>query len=367
MFELRLDRLREYLSSVYGADVEVRYVGELGKRRVKRAKPRMKLKEFGYGVPYEIEFIVEGELKSVILETMRPGGFGHEHFSDRAGILLWQHSAFNRLPRHARSVDVGAFTEDGRLKSLGDCEEFFIVMDMVRGRPYFRDLDTIRERRRLTRLDRQRCLALSDYLIEIHGVKSDEAGLYVRRVRDLVGHGECIMGLCDSYPSALEYISREDLCEIEKRCVDWRWKLKKKAHRLAQVHGDYHPWNVLFRKGTDFSVLDRSRGKWGEAADDVSAMSINYLFYSLRTYGELKGPFKELFSLFWENYLDKTGDEEILEVVQPFFAWRGLVIASPVWYPNLPLDVRVKLFSFTKNVLEIERFDFGEIDSYIKG
>ncbi|MFQ5758830.1 MAG: phosphotransferase family protein, partial [Candidatus Bathyarchaeia archaeon] len=292
MSELRLDTLSEYLSAVYRADVEVRYVGELGKRRVKPTKPRMKLKEFGYGVPYEIEFIVEGKLKHVILETMRPGGFGHEHFSDRAGILLWQHSAFNSLPRHARSVDVGAFTEDGSLKSLGDCEEFFIISDRVKGQPYFRDLDGIRERKRLTKLDRQRCLALSDYLAEIHSVKSDEAGLYVRRVRDLVGHGECIMGLCDSYPFGLEYISEEDLCEIEKRCVDWRWKLKKKAYRLAQVHGDYHPWNILFRRGTDFSVLDRSRGEWGEAADDLSAMSINYLFYSLRTYGELKGPFE---------------------------------------------------------------------------
>ena len=365
MFELRLNKLREYLSSVYGADVEVRYVGELGKRGMKRAKPRMKLKEFGYGVPYEVEFVIKGELKSVILETMRPGAFGHEHFSDRAGILLWQHSAFNKLPRHARSVDIGAFTDDGSLKSLGDCEEFFIVTDRVMGRPYFRDLDRIKERKRLTKLDIRRCLALSDYLVEIHSVKSEEAGSYVRRIRELVGHGECIMGLCDSYPSGLEYVSEEDLCEIEKRCVDWRWKLKRKAHRLAQVHGDYHPWNVLFRKGTDFSVLDRSRGAWGEAADDVSAMSINYLFYSLRTYGELEGPFEELFSLLWENYLSKTGDEEILEVVQPFFAWRGLVIASPVWYPNLALDVRFRLFSFIKRVLETERFDLGEIDSYI--
>lgn len=366
MFELRLDKLREYLSSVYGADVEVRYVGELGKRRVKPAKPRMKLKGFGYGVPYEIEFIVEKKLKRAILETMRPEGFGHDHFSDRAGILLWQHSAFNNLPRHARSLDVGAFTEDGGLKSLGDCEEFFIITDRVWGRPYFRDLDTIRERRGLTRLDRHRCLALSDYLVEIHGVKSDKAGLYVRRVRDLVGHGECIMGLCDSYPSGLEYISEEELCEIEKRCVDWRWKLKRKTHRLAQVHGDYHPWNLLFRRATDFSVLDRSRGEWGEAADDVTAMTINYIFYSLRTFGRLEGPFEELFDLFWKNYLGKTGDEEILEVVQPFYAWRGLVIASPIWYPNLPLEVRKKLFNFVKGVLEVEKFVFEDVNLYTK-
>jgi hypothetical protein len=172
------------------------------------------------------------------------------------------------------------------------------------------------------------------------------------------------MGLTDSYPDGLEYVDEDDLCEIEKRCVDWRWKLKRKTHRLAQVHGDYHPWNVLFRTGTDFSVIDRSRGEWGESADDVAAMTINYLFYSLQSCGRLAGPFKSLFDRFWRNYLDKMGDEEILEVVQPFYAWRGLVIASPIWYPNLPLEVRNMLFNFIRNVLETERFNLRDINSY---
>ena len=145
MPELRLDKLGEYLHGVYGVNVEIRYVDELGKRKVgAKGKPRKKLKGFGYGIPYRVEFAVNGELKHVILETVRPGGFGHDHFSDRAQALLWQHSAFNKLPKHARSVDVGAFTTEGSMISLGDCNEFFIVMDMMRGWPYFRDLDRIK-------------------------------------------------------------------------------------------------------------------------------------------------------------------------------------------------------------------------------
>jgi len=363
MLAFQLDKLRGYLSSIYKADVKIEYLSELGGKK----KPRKRLKGFGYGVPYVIDFVVGGERKRVILETMRPEGFGHDYFSDRAQVLLWQHSAYNKLPRHVRSVDVGALTADGNLKSVGDCTEFFIVTEMVEGRPYFRDLDRIKEQRRLIQLDRDRCRALSDYIVQVHAMRKEAPWLYTRRVRDLLGHGECIMGLVDSYPPGLEYISDKEFCDIEKRCVEWRWKLKRRAHRCSQVHGDYHPWNVLFRRGIDFTILDRSRGEWGEPADDTSCMTINYLFYSLQTFGELRGPFETLFNLFWNNYLHKTSDEEMLTVIQPYYAWRGLVIASPIWYPNLAIDVRVKLFHFIKNVLETEKFDLKDVNSYCKG
>jgi hypothetical protein len=121
----------------------------------------------------------------------------------------------------------------------------------------------------------------------------------------------------------------------------------------------------MFGEDVDFTVLDRSRGEWGEAADDVAAMTINYVFYSLRKYGELAGIFERLFKMFWENYLRKTGDKGILEVVQPFYAWRGLVVASPIWYPHLRRGVRVKLLNFVRNVLQFDRFDLEAVNSYI--
>ncbi|MEM1543272.1 MAG: phosphotransferase [Candidatus Bathyarchaeia archaeon] len=357
-----LESLERYFREVYGPNAEVLRVLEIpsGKER-----SGMDLKGFGYGIPYLIEVSVNGEIKKVVLETIRPEGFGHEHFSDRAQILLWQHSAFNNLPKHVRSIDVGAFTARGTLKSLGDCREFFIITEFVDGKPYYLDLEAIKARGELSNLDVERCLALSNYLVEVHSVKGvGLEPLYIRRARELIGHGECIMGLIDSYPPGLEYADEGTLMEIERKCIEWRWRLKKKAYRCARVHGDFHPWNILFREGTDFTVLDRSRGEWGEPADDLAAMTINYLFYSLQAYGEIKDPFKRLFELFWENYLDKTGDEEILTVIQPFYAWRGLVIASPIWYPNLTKETRTKIFNFIMNVLRLEKLSIKDINIY---
>jgi hypothetical protein len=360
--ELKVERVEEYLSGICKTAAKVFRIVPL------RKEETADLKGFGYGVPYLIEFRVGNGIKHVVLETMRPEGFGHDHFSDRAAALLWQHSAFNKLPKHVRSLDVGSFASDGEtLKSLGDCGEFFILTDYVDGVLYHTDLDRMKSTGETSSLDEERCLALSDYLIEIHSVKQkDTPELYLRRVRDLVGHGEGIFGLTDSYPSGLRYIDEKFFTGFEKMCVEWRWRLKHKTHRLSQVHGDFHPWNVMFRQGLDFTVLDRSRGEWGEPADDISAMTINYLFYSLQTFGEMIGPFLRLFLLFWRNYIDKTGDEEILSVVQPFYAWRSLVVASPLWYPNLTLDVRRKIFVFATKMLKTKKFDFEDVESYVK-
>ncbi|MEM2827330.1 MAG: phosphotransferase, partial [Candidatus Nezhaarchaeales archaeon] len=323
------------------------------------------LKEFGYGVPYLVKYEVNGERKGVVLETMKPDHFGHEEFSDRAQALLWAHSAFNKLPKHVRSVDVGAFTVSGTLKSLGDCKELFILVEKVEGEEYWKDLERIKREKVVKEVDVERCRALANYIAEIHSIKMNAPELYIRRIRELIGHGECIMGLIDNYPLNLDFTSEEELMRIELKSVKWRWKLKGKTHRLSVVHGDFHPWNVLF-KGNDFTLLDRSRGEYGEPADDVAAMTINYLFFSLQASGRLEGAFETLYYKFLNSYLTRTRDEELFSVIQPFYAWRGLVIASPMWYPKLPYDVRRKIFNFILNVLDEECFDPKRVNSYIK-
>ena len=165
--------------------------------------------------------------------------------------------------------------------------------------------------------------ALAGYLAGIHRVKQTDPQLYRRRLRELLGHGECIMGLTDSYPDRFAFITQELLERIEVACNAWRWRLRGRHTRLSQVHGDFHPWNVLFRRGTDFSVLDRSRGEWGEPADDVTSMSINYLFFSLCRHGTLTGALEVVFHSFWETYLARSRDHEVLETTAPFFAFRG--------------------------------------------
>jgi hypothetical protein len=294
---------------------------------------------------------------------MSPGPFGHEHMPDRAQELLWEHRAFNILPRHVRSLDVCGFRPDGSLTPLGDVNEFGLLTEFVEGEPYARDLERIRDTGDATDLDLARGDTLCDYLVEIHRTPVREPGLYVRRIRELVGHGECVMGIADSYPQH-PLVSPAFLEKVEHLCVAWRWRLKRLTHRLRQVHGDFHPWNILFRPALDFSVLDRSRGEYGDPADDVTSLTMNYLFFSLQRSGRLEGGFQTLFERFWQRYLENSGDYELLRVAAPFLAFRGLVMASPLWYPSLADQVRQCLFTFITAVLESGSFDPSKANHY---
>jgi len=354
MSEISITALQRYLSELFKGDATITGIRALG---AAGRKAEDALKKYGYGTPLRIDFTVEGEQRTVVFNTIKPGGFGHERMADRAAILLWQARSFNTLPRHVRALDVGALTRDGSAKTLGDCLELFLLTELAEGAEYHRDLDRIRDVGALAALDLRRCRALAEYLAEVHAVKHDDPGLYERRIRELIGHNECILGLTDSYPPGLDYIGPLQLAWIEKRCIDWRWRIKPLTHRLSQVHGDFHPWNILFREEVDFTVLDRSRGEWGEPADDVAAMAINYLFYALQHRGALDGPFRTLWDAFFDGYLTATGDHELLQVIQPFLCWRALVVASPVWYPDLDLNVRTSLLNFARNILETPLFD----------
>jgi streptomycin 6-kinase len=359
MTDLSRAGLARYLETVHREPVEVTGIARLGE-----PLESADLKGYGYGSPLRIEYAVAGRKRTAVLETVSVGGFGHEDMSDRAQALLWDHRAFNDLPKHVRSLDVGGFRAKGGLVSLGDVDELFVLMEFSEGRPYADDLKHLRERGELDDRDLARCAALADYLVEIHKVRGPDPGLYVRRIRELVGHGECIFGLADSYPERHGFIDSALLEEIEKKCVEWRWRLKRRTDRLRQVHGDFHPWNLLFREGVDFSVLDRARGEWGEPADDVTSLVMNYFFFSLQRTGRLEGAFEVLWRRFWERYLEGSGDEGVLEVAAPFFAFRGLVMASPLWYPKLDESVRVKLFRFIENVLVAPRFEPERANDY---
>src|SRR3989304_4652686 len=124
--------LQAYLARVFRRPVELLGVRPLKDNRGEGPNP----KAFGYGVPLEVECLIGGEPRQFVLARTRPEeGFGHEYPADRAWAALWGHAAFNALPRHVRSLDVGFVRAGGELVSAGDSAGFFQLVEKAEGTP----------------------------------------------------------------------------------------------------------------------------------------------------------------------------------------------------------------------------------------
>lgn len=358
---LTVEAIQRFLERGYGPGVRVTDVRSLSST----AGPDAGLKGFGYGEPIQVDFEVAGASHSFVLSTLRPGPFGHDHPADRAQVLLWSFDAYRRLPRHVQPVDVGYVDAGGNLHSAAGAAEYFLLMERAAGEPYARHLERVRREGRLAAGDVERAAALAEYLAAIHALPGPDPALYDRRLRDTLGMGEGILGVLDSYPADFPLLPRKRQRTVEEGCIALRYRLKEMAGRLRQVHGDFHPWNILFGEGTEFRLLDRSRGEWGEPADDVAALSINYVFFALLECGRFGGPFADLFEAFYETYLLRTGDTDLFRALPLFYIFRGLVIASPLWYPTLSEDVRGKVLRFVEAMLGTEEFEHRELNMYL--
>lgn len=326
-----------------------------------------KLGEGVQGAGFLIDITTSEGTHSFVVKGLFPEGLGHDYPSDRASVFLLDLDEYNHLPSHVHAIDVLAEMPDGSIKSIGGGIEYYLLMERVEGRDYFHDLREFSQKNNLDMNDISKIKLMTQYLAKIHSVKKDSKHLYFRKIRDIIGHGECLMGVFDTYPDGT--LSYEEMAEIEKLCIDWRAGLKSKTHRLSQIHGDFHPGNIWFKESgnanIDLVLLDRSRGPWGEPADDISALTINYIFFSLIYFGKIKGAYIAGLKLFFDEYINLTGDSELFGVLAPFYAFRAAVVANPLFYPDITMETRQKIFNFARNVLLGVNFEVEKINDYL--
>lgn len=314
-------------------------------------------KAAGYGLPVRITLIDRGTKRELVWRVASSNEFGHDRRSDRAAGMIQAFDDFAQMPRHVRPVDLGVIGTRGDLISIADATEHYLITTFASGRIYAGDLRRIASEGTATPLDIVRTDALAAYLANLHVPVGAPGARYRRAVRDLVGSGEGIFGIVDGYPADTPGAPASRLRELEAKCVEWRWRLRDHDERLVRTHGDFHPFNIVFESGTDFTVLDASRGGCGDPADDLTALAINYVLFALDAPLSWLHGFGVLWQHWWHRYLALRPDLDVLTTAPPFFAWRALVVCNPTFYPRLSRRGRDRLLGFAEDLLDAKELD----------
>lgn len=308
------------------------------------------MKAGGYGKPIRIRFTSGGKEHDTVLRTSVADDFGHDRRADRYQAAILGFDSFSRVPRHCRPLAVGTVRPDGSLEGI-QLGEPFLLTTYDPGEIYVKDILRLASEDQAEALDLERASTLAGYLAELHS-ETASARSYRRFVRDTLGSGEGVFGLCDAYEANDPVAPPERLERLEQKWVSWRWQLKRRTDRARRTHGDFHPFNLLFNEGVELRVLDASRGVAGDPADDLSALSINYLFFALRERDRFDGALRQLWSRFFASYLERRPDEEMFRSIGPLYAWRSLVLACPAWYPDVSTELRDRLLRFSERLLD---------------
>jgi len=351
--------VQKYLDEKEGGHVEILEYAELGSG--------------WHGTGYKIKFkpATKGAAaKEIVLRTLMPVDFSHDYLSDRAKVFLLQHEMAKDIPLHIDSFDVSGYTRDNRLVSLGDVSEFFQIVEVAHGTAHSADFQRIKESGKLADGDIEKARILSDYLVDLHSKKYSGSVEEIRSIRrrhsrDALGHGEMLVGVVDTYPDDFKFISRRELTDLICKAAKFREGVKDTPFLPCRMHGDFHPANIMF-KGKELTVLDCSRELFGDPADDLTTMAINYIWFAVMQKGAFEGPFAEMFDVFWKNYIKKTGDKTITVTAGIYLAFRGVVVAHPVFYGAQSDDVRRTMIRFVSNVLADDRFDPDRIKEYLR-
>ena len=194
------------------------------------------IRKLGSGVQgsgFLVEIKSPAEVRRYVIKALLSEGLGHDYPSDRAAVFLLDLDEYKNLPKHVAAIDVLAEHENGSIRSIGGGKEYYLLMEQVEGQDYFGDLAGFARKERLDDADISKIKSMTSYLASIHAAKKDARQLYWRKIRDTIGHGECLMGVFDTYPDGV--MQYEEMAEIEKLCVDWRARLKPRAGRLPDT------------------------------------------------------------------------------------------------------------------------------------
>ena len=250
-----------------------------------------------------------------VFRTQASNEFGHDRRADRAEAALLAYDLFGRYPdARARARRRGASPPTGASSRCGGAGEFWLATGWAEGTLYAEDLRRIA--REGARPARPRALRGA-------GALPGPAARARRSTTRRPGGARCATSSATARGSSGWSTPTRPTCRRRRRPGSARSRsaASPRAGRSAAAPARLtaHPRRLpplqhrlraagAGRGGSAFTLLDASRGGRGDPADDVTALSVNYVFFALDHPGAWARGLGALWRRFWEVYLGARGD-----------------------------------------------------------
>ena len=107
---LNRDQLHQYLANRFpGSSIDNLIIKDLSQD----LEEGDACKQFGYGQPLRLNYVVDGQSYCEVLHSVNRNGFGRERRADHVAAVWLDHETFNLLPGHAPVVDFVALSREG--------------------------------------------------------------------------------------------------------------------------------------------------------------------------------------------------------------------------------------------------------------
>ena len=328
-------------------------------------------KAAGYGRPVRVTLRLPGGIeRRFVFRTQASNEFGHDRRADRAEAALLAYDLFGRFPDHVRALDVGAVAADGRLVSLRRRRRVRTsppagrrARSTPRTSGAWRARGAARSTSPAARRSRATWRGSTREAL-------DDPAAWRRAVRDLLGHGEGIFGDGRRLPGGRARRRRRP-GSGRSRSAAWppagrsgggrRASRAPTATSTRSTSSSAPP--AAGEDGARFTLLDASRGGRGDPADDVVALSVNYLFFALEHPGAwARGLGAAVAPVLGGLSAGSATTRGSWRRAPPYLAWRALVLCCPRFYPRLGPAARDALLGLAERTLDAGRLDLADVE-----
>jgi thiamine kinase-like enzyme len=332
------------------------------------------LRELGSGLvadAYKVVIVLkDGTTQNLVFRRLHGTGMSRDYLPDRIGYLAHQHDIASTHPNHAKSLDVVVYGIELSTISLDRVSDVFHVMEFSEGESYTKWIKQIANERKLSEQSTLLIKRLASYLASLHKIKpvqlpeNTAKHMYMRHSQDYIG-GEVFMDIIDVWPEN-EIFTLERRTNYMQMLFAIREELKGDYRRMTRIHADFHPDNIRIKSDNNIEVLDATRAKWGEPADDTASMLANYIYYSIKADGKLSGSYEEAYNLFINEYLTQSEDNILIDYIPMFLVVRLMILAHPMFFVDNTFEITQKLITLGENILKNWRdFQYGNINKFL--